>query len=850
MLSEVRNTFEQFSNSGLCSTGSSASFLCPKLNWALIIPRLFLLVLIQSLLLSLLVVPSVLADETQTLILSNEISELHVNEQIQFIRDAEQKITLKDILAGKYDDEFAYKLGQKNKAQLRINHYWFRFKLQRKAEEVLSKDWFLQFEETVLKIKKVYFIYPDGRIDALETENDRQLTHDLMVNRFTTHFSLEAGEDVLVVVNLLRASRMIGGIVIRSPESLVKSTSRQLLIQGVFYGGLLLMMIYNLFLFFSVRDRAYLYYSLYLFGMGAAYAHIGGFASLYIGEYQNLALASVIFTTMLIGLTCYVLFLNKFLNLSKKFNFIRRTLPFFLAYTALSIIYTLWQQNFFVIGILFRVFCLMLGVLTLVPLVRLSVSGHPIARVVLFATLLPISVLVLFVTNSLGITQFSAEFTSFFGRWALLTEFALLALALAGKFNFLQKVNVELRDQSIKNLKKSEDLKREFLSTISHELRTPMNGVRGSLELIRLENEPKKIKPYVKAVRTSADHMMGLIDSILDFITLDKGNIQMNSRVFDLVAVLNEQFSEAKESCQSKHLEFDVQIDADLGWVRSDPHRLAQVLKNLLSNAIKFTPSGNIYVGISREIKNQNFEGDESSRTIDDGNLTLPLDDLVVTVKDTGIGIEQHRIEEIFSVFKQGEGSFSRSHGGIGIGLTLTLRIVELLGGKLEVESQVGEGSQFTFRLPMEFICLDDKTEEPKIDNPSDFNRESDLAVLVVEDNMVNQKVLLGILKSLGETVHACNNGAEAVEWCKANRAKIIFMDCQMPVMDGFAAARAIRKLGDFYSQLPIIAVTANVTEGDRLKCREAGMDDFLSKPVKKLHIQNALSKWMGEDAA
>ncbi|MFP3978505.1 ATP-binding protein [Marinobacter sp. KMM 10035] len=374
--------------------------------------------------------------------------------------------------------------------------------------------------------------------------------------------------------------------------------------------------------------------------------------------------------------------------------------------------------------------------------------------------------------------------------------------------------------------------KSEFLATMSHELRTPLNGVLGMIDLVQEENLSPRQRDYLKTARQSTDDLLTVISDILDYSYMDSGSIMLDHQPFNLHSLITNCVASYRHMAEEQGLALTLNFYGD--WpttpmVKGDAPRIRQILACLLDNAIKFTNDGfvNVQVGCFG---------------VEDGCIIVNC-----SVSDSGSGIPPHRVTDIFSTFQQIEGGDARSFGGAGIGLSLVQRLVELLGGHIQVDSLHGEGSSFRFELPLELASTAILPDEPE----SSLLVEVPLSkrALVIEDNLVNQRVAVALLNRLGFHTESVTNGQEALEKVRASHQgfDVILMDCQMPVMDGYETTRYIREweTANGVDRTPVIALTADVLPGTEQNCHESGMDDYLSKPVRKENLREVLERWV-----
>ena len=371
-------------------------------------------------------------------------------------------------------------------------------------------------------------------------------------------------------------------------------------------------------------------------------------------------------------------------------------------------------------------------------------------------------------------------------------------------------------------------IRSEFLANMSHEIRTPINGVVGMTGLLLDTALTAEQKGYAETVRRSADALLTLINDILDFSKVEADKIEMETVDFDLFHVINDTYQTILFTAQKKNLNFTVAGNS--AWknhFQGDPGRLRQVLSNLLNNSIKFTSEGSITLNISQA------EDNKTSTKF------------LFEVTDTGIGLSDESLALIFKPFSQADSTISRRFGGTGLGLSICKRLVELMGGEIGVKSQLGKGSTFWFTLQFNKGSEISEVIDPKTLERRTKVHENALRVLVAEDNIVNQVVTLKQLQKLGYRCEAVANGKEAIEALNSIPYDLVMMDCHMPEVDGYEATRIIRHNQSSFQNIPIIALTANAIVGDREKCIEAGMNDYLSKPVRIEDLEKILSKWL-----
>jgi signal transduction histidine kinase/ActR/RegA family two-component response regulator len=606
-------------------------------------------------------------------------------------------------------------------------------------------------------------------------------------------------------------------MVLHSTEDLIRITSFEQIVFGFFYGILAITAILYLFFFFAMREKTFLYYSLYVVFIGLLQFSVDGYFFQFITPNSGwLSLHSVI-----ISATIANFLLGRYAQVFLKIHQYSKIIT-----TAFMVLYAL---DFLLLLSLFFVpnaleysypiangLGLVLLILIIASLTVIYIKSKKIDRYFATGIFFLISGFVIFILKNFSVLPltFLTENSSKLGTGL---EVVFLSLSMANLIRNLKNDREALQTLALQRSEEMNELKSYFLSNISHELRTPLNAIMSLTDATATETNENTIKNNCEIIKNSSQSLLNSVNDILDFSKIEKGELKLETSVFEPIKVLEQVKNNAALLAKEQGLHFVFTKSNDIPeYLIGDAARLSQMANNILQNAIKFTEDGTVKFHLDFKIARKNEI------------------DLLLTVSDTGIGIPKEKINSIFDSFTQESINNKRKFGGLGLGLYIVKSLVDLHHGTAEMISEVGFGTICKIKLRYTIAVQEKKAVSIVVDSEYDLKGKR---ILVVEDNAMNQMVIKMITKKwLNTSVEFANNGEIGVNMLKNNSFDIVLMDLQMPIMDGYEATIAIRngEAGETNRNIPIIAVTADVMESTKERVVEIGMNHYLSKPVDK----------------
>jgi signal transduction histidine kinase/CheY-like chemotaxis protein len=706
--------------------------------------------------------------------------------------------------------------------------FWLKIDLHyRPANPAAQRTWLLELAYPPLDHLDLYMADANGDYRLIRQTGDALpfASREIRQNNYLFDLEFKSDQQRSVYLRLASEGSIQAPVTLWSSTAYLEDQPVRLYVLGIIYGVLLGMLVYNLFIYLSVRDTSYLYYIFYIASFGLYQLSVNGAAVEYFWPdnpwWANAATPFFIGCAGLFGSQ----FARSFLQTKNHSRWLDRVLIGLIAFSALVVglslmtSYALSLRLATLLALTFTVVIFAAGILA-------WWRGLRVARYFIIAWSAFLlggiinTLMVLGLLPNVFLTMYASQIGS-------AIEVALLSLALADRINAMREQQAQtLFDAGQKlevlnqQLAHSNKLKDEFLATLTHELRTPMNGVIGSLELMQTVELDPELEQYQQTAAGSARDMMRMVNGILTLTELQAGKLNATPDSFSLRGVVEALRLQFDGNAASKSLDFKVEVLPTLpDRLHGDSVKLAQCLECLLDNAIKFTRVGGLALRVT-------------GKPASDNRLALSF-----AVIDTGIGFTDLGEATLYQRFFQLDGSMTREYGGLGVGLAICRQLVELLGGKLTHRSEPGRGSRFQLDVEFELPAVEAvPTPQPSRDC---VREPQDCTVLLVDDNSVNQLVMRGMLLKLGFRVRTADNGAAALDCLQRESFDAVLIDCQLPAQDGAALACQIHALPGCAS-LPVFMLALSA---DRELCASGATIDYLNKPVKFEDLQSALER-------
>jgi len=715
--------------------------------------------------------------------------------------------------------------------------YWFALNIENPSSR--SRSLILEIAYPPLDDVQAFFTANTDRIE-FQQAGDSISFIGRTVQHHAPAFAIEmaAFQSTRVLLRVQTSSSLQVPVNLWTSEAFDQKQNWEVLLWGVYFGALLVMFAYNLFLFFVVREKSYLYYVFYVSCVMAFQLAVNGLASQYLWpsatyitnhflliSLNAVGIGAVLFSISFLELQRNAHYINSFLNFFL-FGFISMIVLVFIAPYSIILKITILLFAGSIIGMLSGGF-------------KCWRRGVDPARIYLVAWFVVLGGGLIYALKTLALLP-SNVFTNYAVTIGSVLDLILLSFALGKRINIekrskmdaqrqayqAQQELLQANERSITALQQSEKIKDAFLSSISHELRTPMNGIIGCGQLLAENQSDKEKRLILSKLDASSKEMMMLVDHVLDFTQYYGEGSKVENNPINVQSMIDQIVAFYQPRANKKGVVFELKLDKNLpSIIWSDQKKLSRIINDLVNNAVKFTQQGKVTLSISA----QRLEAKNSEQTYK----------FCFSVADTGVGIEPGLQKQMFERFSRGEDEKNNQYGGLGLGLTLCRRCAKLLDGSLTIESTPGKGTLCQFSLS---VILDSRTQVTKLPK---LSTQVPANILIVEDNPTNQMITARFVRKLGHLPQIAANGEIALKVMDEQIFDLVLMDCQVPVMDGYLATQHIRDKQNGHCNIPVIAVTANAMEGDKEKCIEAGMNDYIAKPINIALLEIKINEWL-----
>ncbi len=827
----------------------------------------------------------VYADQHTVFNLDPAIESAVLGKSLSILEDPHGQFTFEQVSSLKMSKFFIP--SQKEKLSFGFTHsiFWVKFTVSNANNYDIK--WLLESQYPLIDYLELYIPKAAGGWEIVQYGDHYPFNKRNIKNRnFVFNMQQLAGTSSTYYMRYQSSSSMKISLYYWSIEKFMQKVSFEESLYGMFFGTILIMIFYNLFLYYGIRDVSHLYYVFAIIAMGFCTASMNGHAFQYFWPesiwWANVFIPISVFICLITTNLLAISIMKMSKNAPKWYNRLKYLSVFWLIGIFLCFFIPSAISTRLVVfaTIITELFLAISGVLCMK-------NGSRPAYYFMTGMMFLIIMVLLVIFNVLGLIE-----PNFFTVWGIqLGCFSLLflsSLAILDRVNIDRKEKLLVQQELLKNkqklvdtLRKSELLleekvaertielatakelaesstraKSQFLANMSHEIRTPMNAILGMSFLTLQTKLTQKQQNYVDNIHIAANSLLGIINDILDFSKIEANKLELEMVNFDLNQMLTYIVNLCFVKLKEKNLKLIIDIDNNVNKnLKGDSLRLSQILINLVNNAIKFTDKGKIIINVA-QLKTEN------------NRLTLQF-----SVSDTGIGLTDEQAKKLFQSFSQADASTTRKYGGTGLGLSISKKLTEIMGGKIWIDNNQPQGCIFSFTVNLglaesqtpQNLSLEQQSQQP-ISKPAFYHpeevQESENAhtatvlnnnilpnfsgknILLVEDNTTNQLVALELLEKVGFNVDIANNGQEAVTINRKKRYDVILMDIQMPLMDGFQATKAILQENNA-NNLPIIAMTAQALSNDRNKSLAAGMVEHITKPINPDVLYQTLMTWV-----
>ncbi|MBU9713603.1 ATP-binding protein [Evansella tamaricis] len=774
---------------------------------------------------------SVTAFHGQTVEVSDETENVDLNMYMDLFEDEEKKWTIDEISSENFSDQFISNEETLPNYGYTSSVYWGRLQIKNLSAE--EKNWLLELDNPTMDYVSIYLptegSFTEKKSGDLFPFHQRELEH----RNFVFKVSTDSFETKTIYLRFETEGAMQLPLTLWNGDAFTAKSQMEYTLLGLLFGIAAVMAIYNLFLYFSLRHRSYIYYVIFILVNVLTQLSFLGLSYQYLWPdavwWNN---RSIVFFMCLANISGLV-FAKVFLDMKRFTPRIDKLMAPIIIFNLLLIVLLYFSYPL-------ALYIVMVSLLFFVALVIITAflcyrQGYRPARFFLLGWFLLVVGIVITSLSDAGLIALN-PFTKYAWQISSTVEIVLFSFALADRINTMriekaqaEKEAIESKEMALHSLKRTNKLKDEFLAVTSHEIRTPLNGIIGIAETMNdgvAGQLTETMKKNLSMIIMSGKRLSHLLDDILDFSKLKNDVLELNIKQVYLHEMAEVVLTMSQSLANGKDVSLHNRIPSTLPPVKADENRLQQILYNLIGNGIKYTEKGNVSISAKEE-----------------------EDYIKLTVTDTGIGIPPDQLESIFHPFKQGEHTISGGYGGTGIGLNITKRLIELHEGTIDVTSREGEGSTFTFTLPIFQDSQNTKVEVASVypDLPIQYSIIENIQekkeptrsgrILIADDEPVNLQVLINHLSLEGYEVETVNNGADALDQIEALIPfDLLILDIMMPKMSGYEVCRKIREKF-LLTDLPILMLTAKNQLEDRITAFELGANDYLTKPFEKKEL-------------